>query len=141
MRSYQIGLTSIVVLLAIGLVVNAAYADRSKLLNDGAYPALYQKYGLPEYPAATITSDGRAADNLSDGISLMLTTSDGVQTVGAFYESAFSSLPGWAFAPPNFSNDTLYGATAVNDDEGLRYQLTVTKLPDYTQISISFLKP
>jgi len=130
-----------VVLLAMGLLVNAAYADRSELLNNGAYPALYQKYDLPEYPAATITYDGRAADNLSDGISLKLTTSDGVQTVGAFYESAFNTLPGWTFTPPNFSNDTLYGATAINSEEGLRYQLIVTKLPDYTQVSISLLKP
>jgi len=113
----------------------------SELLNDGNYPALYQQYDLPEYPAATMTYNGRAADNLSAGISLTLTTPDDVQTVGAFYESAFSALSDWTFTPPRFSNDTLYGAIAVKNDGELRYQLFVTKMPDHTQISISFLKP
>ncbi len=120
--------------------INQANSASSELLNNGAYPALYTQYGLPEYPGATLTYDGRTADNLADGISLKLTTSDGVQMVGAFYASAFGSLAGWDFTPPNFSNDTLYGATATKSDENLRYQLTVTKLPDETQISISFLQ-
>ncbi len=114
--------------------------NSSEPQDSESYPALYRQYGLPEYPGATITYGGRTADNLADGISLTLSTPDDVQTVGAYYESAFSSLSDWEFTPPNFSNDTLYGATAVKNDEGLRYQLTVTKLPDYTQISISFLE-
>jgi len=104
------------------------------------YPDLYKQYNLPEYPNGEITYDGRTADNLRDGISLEVQTQDDVQTVGAFYANAFASLSGWAYEPPNFSNDTLYGATATKADEGLRYQLTVTKLPDYTQINISFLE-
>lgn len=112
----------------------------SQTASNEEYPALYRQYNLPEYPGATITYGGRTADNLADGISLTLSTPDDVQTVGAFYESAFSSLSGWEYTPPNFTNDTLYGATAVNNAGGLRYQLTITKLPDYTQISISFLE-
>jgi len=134
-------LTSNVLLLAMSLLVNAAYADSSKLSDVGAYPALYQKYELPEYPAATLIDTGRVADNLEDGISLRLTTPDAVQVVGAFYAAAFNTLRGWTFSPPKFSNDMLYGATAGNDVEGLRYQLIVTRMPDHTQISISFLKP
>jgi len=141
MRLYKNGLTGMMVLLAIALLANTAYAERSTLLNDGDYPALYKKYDLPEYPTATMTYDGRKADNLADGISLKLTTPDAVQAVGAFYQSAFNSLEGWTFTPPRFSNDTLYGATATHDGEGLRYHLVVTRLPDHTQISISFLKP
>ncbi len=119
---------------------NEDSAASSQTASSEEYPALYKQYNLPEYPGATITYGGRTADNLADGISLTLSTVDDVQTVGAFYESAFSSLPSWEYTPPNFTNDTLYGATAVNNAEGLRYQLTVTKLPDYTQISISFLE-
>ena len=104
------------------------------------YPTLYQQYNLPEYPGATLDYDGRTADNLSDGISLRLTTPDDVLDVGAFYASAFASLPGWTYTPPNFSNNILYGATANKANENLRFQLTVTKLPDHTQISISFLE-
>jgi len=141
MKSYQHRLAILVMLAMMALLVNTAYAERSKLLNDGAYPALYKKYDLPEYPSATMTYDGRAADNLDDGISLKLTTPDAVQAVGAFYATAFNSLQGWTFTPPRFSNDSLYGVTATNSDEGLTYQLIVTRLPDHTQISISFLKP
>lgn len=141
MQSYLNRFTSVVTLLAMVLLVSSAYAERSKLLNDGAYPALYKQYDLPEYPSATMTYDGRAADNLDDGISLKLTTPDAVQAVGAFYAAAFNSLQGWTFTPPRFSNDSLYGVTATNSDEGLTYQLIVTRLPDHTQISISFLKP
>lgn len=115
-------------------------ADRATLLNEGDYPALYQQYNLPEYPGAEITYDGRTADSLQDGISLTLTTSDDVQTVGAYFASALTSLPDWAYTPPNFSNETLFGASAEKADENLHYQFTVTKLPDYTQINISFLE-
>lgn len=121
--------------------IDEANANNDELLNDGDYPALYKQYGLPEYPGATIKYDGRTADSLDDGISLKLTTSDDVQTVGAFYADEFASLDGWTYTPPNFSNETLYGATAEKSDEGLRYQLTVASLPDNTQINISFLKP
>jgi len=120
--------------------VDEATADSEVLLNDGDYPALYTQYGLPEYPGATLTYDGRTADNLSDGISLILTTQDDPLTVGAFFENAFASLTDWDFTPPNFSNETLYVASAVKTDENLRYQVTATQLPDYTQISISFLE-
>ncbi len=120
--------------------IDTAQADSEELLNDGDYPALYTQYGLPEYPNGTITYDGRTADNLQDGISLTITTADGVQAAGAFYANSFASLSDWTFTPPNFSNDTLYGATADKTDENLRYTLTVTKLPDHTQISISFLQ-
>ena len=120
--------------------INDANAN-NELLNDGDYPALYKQYGLPEYPGATIEYDGRTADSLDDGISLKLTTSDDVQTVGAFYADEFASLDGWTYTPPNFSNESLYGATAEKADEELRYQLIVTNLPDNTQISISFLRP
>ncbi len=88
-----------------------------------------------------MTYDGRAADSLSDGISLKLTTADDVQTVGAFYQSEFSALGDWIFTPPRFSNDTLYGATAIKNDGELRYQLFITRLPDNTQINITLLKP
>jgi len=120
--------------------VNETNTSSTQTADSGSYPPLYQQYDLPEYPGATITYGGRTADNLADGISLKLSTPDDVQTVGAFYETAFNSLPGWEFTPPNFTNDTLYGATAVKNDEGLRYQLMVTKLPDYTQVSITFLE-
>ena len=119
---------------------NEVSTNSSQTADGEEYPALYRQYNLPEYPGATITYGGRTADNLADGISLKLSTPDDVQTVGAFYATAFSSLPGWEFTPPNFSNDTLYGATAVKNDEGLRYQLTITNLQDYTQISITFLE-
>lgn len=120
--------------------IDESEADSSELLNNGEYPALYKQYDLPEYPGAIIEYDGRTDDNLRDGISLKITTPDDVQTVGEFYENAFSSLSGWTYTPPNYSNDTLYGATAEKADENLRYQLTVTKLPDNTQINISFLE-
>ncbi len=123
-----------------GASANETNTSSTETADSSNYPPLYQQYNLPEYPGATITYGGRTADNLADGISLKLSTPDDVQTVGAFYETAFSSLPGWEFTPPNFTNDTLYGATAVKGDEGLRYQLTITKLPDYTQISITFLE-
>jgi len=120
--------------------VDEAAADSAELLNEGDYPALYTQYGLPEYPGATLTYDGRTADNLSDGISLILTTQDDPTTVGAYFATAFAALTDWDYTPPNVVIETLYGATATHAGEGLRYTLTVTQLPDYTQISISFLE-
>ncbi len=107
---------------------------------SGNYPALYKQYNLPEYPGAILKYDGRTADNLADGITLKLTTSDDVQTVGAFYANAFTSLPGWVYTPPKFSNGSYYGATAEKADESLRFQVTVSNSSDHSQINITFFK-
>jgi len=104
------------------------------------YPALYQQYNLPEYPNATLEYNGRTADNLADGITLKLMTNDDVQTVGAFYASAFASLPGWTYTPPKFSNGSYYGATAEKADESLRFQVTVSNSSDRSRINITFFK-
>ncbi len=167
MKSNNDGFVTIVVLIAITLIISGGvyYVIASGNDEDGnsvqetvatatqdqinssnnsaptssAYPALYQQYNLPEYPGATITDSGRTSDNLNDGISLELTTSDDLTTIGAFYSSAFSSLAGWSYSPPAHPVPTVYGATATKSDESLRYQLTATKLPDTTKINISFL--
>jgi len=107
---------------------------------SGNYPALYQQYNLPEYPGATLKYDGRTADNLADGITLKLTTPDDVQTVGAFFANAFTSLSGWTYTPPNFSNGSYYGATAEKADESLRFQVTVSNASNLSQINITFFK-
>lgn len=164
MKKDQRGVISIVVIgLVVALIVGAVVYGVLKFNNDGSvdaensitsssssvsnsdstsseYPDLYKQYGLPEYPGATITDDGRTSDSLSDGISLTLKTSDGVQEVGSYYANKLEALAGWEYTPPRFSNDTLYGGTAKKADENLTYQFTVTKLPNHTQISISFLE-
>lgn len=120
--------------------IDAAAAASTQLLNGGDYPALYEQYNLPQYPGATIVYDGRSNDNLNDGISLSLTTSDPVQTVGTFFANAFANLSDWTYTPPNVTLDSLYGSTAIHATDDLRYQLVVTKTPDNTIITITLIK-
>ena len=104
-----------------------------------AYPAVYKDMGLPELPGGEVTSAGRQAMSLRDGLSIQVRTTMSVDEAREYYSTVLAGL-GWEEQPSRvIPGMPMTGLQAIKDD--LRYTVTITASPDGEgRVSISVLQ-
>ncbi len=102
---------------------------------NSQYPDLYKQANLPEYSKANLVDTGRQTTSIKDGLKLQLTSTESIQTIAAYYEGEMKNL-GWAIPEQKFPNDQVYNNQYTKGD--LYYQVTLTKFPDETKITINY---
>ncbi len=103
------------------------------------YPAPYRSLKLPEPSGATITSTGRQATSLRDGIRIELQTPAGVQDVLAFYRQGMAPL-GWSETPPKNKFQSPMLGRAEFTKGALVLDVMATRLGTATRVTVNLLE-
>ncbi|MGE0043287.1 MAG: hypothetical protein AB7H88_19340 [Vicinamibacterales bacterium] len=124
------------VLLAVAAAVLATVALAAAQRD---YPAVYRDHGLPELAGATVTSTGRQATSLRDGIRIDLETPMAVQDVLAAYREQMAPL-GWSETPPRTRFQSPMLGRAEFTKGTLTFSVTATRLGEVTTINLNLLE-